>query len=58
MRMTLLGASLLALTACTPTGDAGCVAYAMQRPSMPPLSDDALGAWVAVTDTALTGACR
>ena len=58
MRMMLLGVSLLALAACTPATDAGCATYGLQRPVMPPLPDDALGAWVAVTDSAMTGACR
>ena len=57
MRMTLLGASLLALSACV-TPDAGCTVYSVQRPSMPALPNDALGAWVATTDTALTRACK
>jgi len=49
-------AALLALSACV-TPEAGCSVYAMQRPSMPALPNDALGAWVATTDTALTRAC-
>ncbi len=55
MRMMLLGASLM-LAGCV--GDAGCVTYGMQRPSMPDLPDNAFGAWAAVTDTAMTRACR
>lgn len=58
MRTTLLGASLLALMACTPAGDAGCATYGLRRPSMPDLPADPLGEWVAVTDSAMTGACR
>lgn len=38
--------------------EAGCVTYGIQRPSMPPLGDDAVSAWVAKTDGAMTGACR
>lgn len=49
--------AILALSGCV-TPDAGCTVYAVQRPSMPDLPDDALGAWVAVTDTAMTRACR
>lgn len=55
MRMMLLGASLL-LAGCV--GDAGCVTYGIQRPSMPDLPEDDLGKWAAVTDTAMTRACR
>ena len=49
-----------ALSGCvTAVGDAGCGAYAEQRLSMPrPLPNDTLGAWVAVTDARMTGACR
>lgn len=38
--------------------DAGCAAYGSQRPSMPPLNDDAVGRWVDVTDGAMTATCR
>lgn len=39
--------------------DAGCFIYAIERANMPrPLPDNDLGAWVADTDAALTGACR
>lgn len=60
MRMTRLGASLalVALAGCVASGDGGCVTYGIQRADMPPLPDDVLGAWVAVTDTAMTRACR
>jgi hypothetical protein len=59
MRMMPLGASLaiLVLAGCIPQGE-GCATYGQQRPSMPELSDDPLGAWVAVTDTAMTRACK
>ncbi len=59
MRTTRLGASLalFVLAGCVTQGE-GCATYGQQRPSMPPLGDDALGAWVAVTDTAMTRACR
>lgn len=49
---------ILMLAGCVASPDAGCTTYGMQRPSMPDLPDDPLGAWVAVTDTAMTGACR
>ena len=59
--MTGLGRAallMLALAACQPL-DAGCQVYAVQRIEMPrPLPDDGLGTWVAVTDAAMTGACR
>jgi len=38
--------------------EAGCVTYGIQRPSMPALGDGAVDAWVAKTDSAMTGACR
>lgn len=48
----------LLLVACA-TPEAGCAVYAVQRIEMPrPLPDNGLGAWVAVTDAAMTGACR
>ena len=49
---------ILALAACQPL-DAGCQVYAVQRIEMPrPLPDDGLGAWVAILDAGMTGACR
>jgi hypothetical protein len=60
MAMIKLGVSLalaLALAGCV-TPDAGCITYGTQRPSMPPLPDGAIGAWVATTDTAMTRACK
>lgn len=57
-----LGIKLVALCAalagCVATGDAGCVTYGLQRAGMPSLPNDALGAWVATTDSAMTGACK
>lgn len=49
--------AILATSGCVTQGE-GCATYGQQRPSMPPLADDALGAWVAVTDTAMTRACK
>lgn len=48
------------LSGCvTASGDAGCISYGNARSSMPrPLPNDALGAWVAVTDSAMTATCR
>ena len=46
-----------ALAGCV-SPDAGCATYGIQRASMPPLANDATGRWVAVTDAAMTGACR
>ena len=61
MRMIVNGGKAmlvaLALAGCVPAGS-GCPTYAMQRADMPPLPDDALGAWVAVTDSAMTRACQ
>lgn len=50
---------LLALAGCVQTvpGDAGCMVYAQQRATMPPLGMDPLAEWVSVTDSALTAAC-
>lgn len=47
----------LALAGCVPAGS-GCTTYSLQRADMPPLPETDLGAWVAVTDTAMTRACR
>lgn len=47
----------VALAGCVQP-DAGCSTYGLQRPEMPPLPETELGAWVAVTDTAMTRACR
>ncbi|MFE3838586.1 hypothetical protein [Pseudogemmobacter sonorensis] len=56
MRWTILA---LALAGCVTTTDAGCVVYGAQRVSMPrPVPEGDLGRWVAVTDAAMTGACR
>ena len=50
---------ILALSACTTTAiDAGCNAYGEARITMPPVPNDALGAWVATLDSRMTGACR
>lgn len=48
------------LSGCVTAGrDAGCLAYAEARIAMPrPVPNDALGQWVAVTDSRMTGACR
>ena len=46
------------LGACAPAISAGCLTYEAQRSPMPPLGTDAVSEWVAVTDTALTEACR
>ena len=51
-------APLLALGMCAPVMSAGCLTYGSQRQSMPPLGTDVVSEWVAVTDTALTEACR
>lgn len=48
---------VLALAGCVAPGGEGCTTYGMARADMPPLPDDALGAWVAVTDSAMTRAC-
>ena len=57
MTRVLAIVAIMVLSGCVTQGE-GCATYAMQRPSMPDLPDDALGAWVAVTDTAMTRACR
>ena len=46
------------LAGCQVAGDAGCVTYGIQRASMPHLADGPVDAWVARTDSAMTGACR
>lgn len=46
-----------ALAGCV-TPEAGCITYATQRPSMPPLAMADLDAWVARLDSAMTAACR
>jgi hypothetical protein len=60
--MTKRGSSLLiafiAVSACTPATDAGCTVYGAQRANMPYLPETTLGDWVAITDTAMTRACR
>lgn len=50
-------AVFVALAGCVQP-NAGCQTYALQRADMPPLSETELGAWVAVTDTAMTRACK
>lgn len=55
----LIALAATTLSACRMTViDAGCQTYAAQRPSMPTLSDDAVGRWVDQTDAALTETCR
>lgn len=56
----LLTSTLLAVSGCTTTAsDAGCLTYGSQRSAMPrPLGEGPLPQWVAVTDAAMTGACR
>lgn len=52
---------VLALGLCTmtaPSPDAGCRTYGEQRRDMPTLGLDDVSRWVAVTDNAMTGACR
>lgn len=57
MKLLVLAAILSGCVSAT--GDAGCARYGEQRASMPrPLPNDSLGAWVAVTDTAMTATCR
>lgn len=56
MTRTLL--LLLALAGCVqPANDEGCLAYGSQRATMPPLGMSPLDEWVAVLDSAMTGAC-
>ena len=53
-------AALLLLGACmmpAPSTDAGCRTYREQRRDMPDLLGDPLSRWVAITDSAMTGAC-
>ena len=53
--------ALLVLSACTmamPSAEAGCRVYGEQRRDMPRLGTDAVSGWVAVTDSAMSGACR
>lgn len=50
-------AVFVALAGCVQP-DAGCSTYGLQRADMPPLPETELGAWVAVTDTAMTRACK
>lgn len=38
--------------------DVGCNAYGDARATMPPLGGDAVSAWVAMLDSAMTAACR
>lgn len=57
MTRPLLLCLILAGCAAPPASDGGCLAYGAQRATMPPLGTSALDDWVAVTDTAMTGAC-
>lgn len=49
----------LVLAGCVgqPATNGACLAYGAQRATMPPLGTEALDEWVAVLDTAMTGAC-
>lgn len=60
MKPLLICLMLASLGGCVSAAatDAGCAAYGSQRPSMPPLNDDAVGRWVDVTDGAMTATCR
>lgn len=53
-------ALFLVLTACAAAVvvDRGCAAYGEARATMPALGDDAVSAWVAMLDSAMTAACR
>lgn len=53
-------ALILALSGCTVASlDAGCATYGARRVDMPrPVGTGPLADWVAVTDAAMTGACR
>ena len=53
-------ALFLTLTACAAAVvvDRGCAAYGEARTTMPALGDDAVSAWVAMLDSAMTAACR
>jgi hypothetical protein len=57
-------AAAILLTGCvttTPSGDAGCVSYGIQRPLMPrdvPLPEGPWAQWVADLDDRMTGTCR
>lgn len=49
---------IVAACPSTVVADAGCT-YGVQRAQMPrPLGEGALASWVAVTDSAMTEACR
>lgn len=52
--------AFLALTACAGAIaiGAGCQTYGNLRLSMPELGTDPVSEWVAVLDSAMTGACR
>lgn len=50
-------AVFVALAGCVQP-NAGCSTYGLQRAEMPPLPETELGEWVAVTDSAMTEACR
>lgn len=56
MRAGISLMAVLILAACMP-GD-GCTTYGIQRASMPPLGMAPIDNWVAVTDTAMSEACR
>lgn len=51
-------AAFLLLSACTATTNGPCLTYGIQRADMPPLDRSEVSEWVAVTDTAMTWACR
>jgi hypothetical protein len=53
-------ALFLVLTFCAASVvvDVGCNAYGDARATMPPLGGDAVSAWVAMLDSAMTAACR
>ena len=53
-------ALFLVLTACAASVvvDVGRNAYGDARATMPPLGGDAVSAWVAMLDSAMTAACR
>lgn len=59
-------AGAMTLSSCattTPSGDAGCLAYAEARLSIPPAETIAVvpqpwRRWVVDTDTRMTGTCR
>jgi hypothetical protein len=58
IKAALLCALLGGCVSAPVSGDAGCRTYGFQRASMPTLGADAVSEWVAVMDSAMTGACR